>query len=121
MSVRTEDRGGVRIVTFEDAAELLPVLAAAEADAAVHAVVLTGDFTVRSPAETKTIRDVTGAVERSAKTYVAALAKTALGGGFELALACDYRVAAAGTKLGFPEIAFGLIPARGRNAALTAR
>ena len=43
------------------------------------------------------------AVEKSAKTYVAALEKTALGGAFELALACDYRVAAAGTKVASPK------------------
>ena len=58
------------------------------------------------------------AIERSAKTYVAALEKTALGGGVELALACDYRVAVAGTQLGFPEIKLGLIPGAGGTQRL---
>jgi 3-hydroxyacyl-CoA dehydrogenase len=140
MNVRTEDRDGVRIVTLDNppinalsfaySTALVPVLAAAEADASIHAIVLTGanglfsggadlnDFASEPAAGTKTIRDVIAAVERSAKTYVAALEKTVLGGGLELALACDYRVAAAGTKLGFPEIKLGLIPGAGGTQRL---
>ncbi len=48
------------------------------------------------------------------KPVVAALHGNTLGGGLELALACHYRVAAANTKLGFPEVNLGLLPgARG--------
>jgi 3-hydroxyacyl-CoA dehydrogenase len=140
MSARTNDRDGVRVVTLDNppvnalsfaaSADLLPLLAAAEADPSVHAVVLTGanglfsggadinDFTVEPAPGAKTIRDVIAAVEKSAKTYVAALEKTALGGAFELALACDYRVATAGTQLGFPEIKLGLIPGAGGTQRL---
>ena len=113
MNVATADRDGVRVVTLDNppinaisfaySAALLATLEAAEADAAVHAIVLTGanglfsggadinDFTTEPSAGTKTIRDVIAAVEKSAKTYVAALEKTVLGGAAELALACDYR------------------------------
>jgi 3-hydroxyacyl-CoA dehydrogenase len=140
MNVHTNDRDGVRVVTLDNppvnalsfayATALVPVLAAAEADASVHAVVLTGahglfsggadinDFTTEPGPETKTIRDVIATVEKSAKTYVAALEKTALGGGLELALACDYRIASIGTKLGFPEIKLGLIPGAGGTQRL---
>lgn len=44
------------------------------------------------------------------KPSVAALHGVALGGGLELALACDIRVAEAGTRLGVPEIKLGLLP-----------
>lgn len=44
---------------------------------------------------------------------VAAINGFALGGGFELALACDFRVAAAGAALGFPEVGLGIIPGWG--------
>lgn len=41
---------------------------------------------------------------------VAALQGAALGGGFELALACDFRLAVKSAKLGLPEVTLGLIP-----------
>ena len=43
---------------------------------------------------------------------------TALGGGLELALGCHFRVAAAGTRLGLPEIKLGLIPGAGGTQRL---
>ena len=140
MNVRTDDRAGVRIVTLDNppvnalsfayCGALLPVLAAAEAEPDVLAVVLAGanglfsagadinDFNAPPEPGTKTIRDVIAAVERSAKTYVAAMERTVLGGGVELALACDYRIAAAGTQFGFPEIKLGLIPGAGGTQRL---
>jgi 3-hydroxyacyl-CoA dehydrogenase/enoyl-CoA hydratase/3-hydroxybutyryl-CoA epimerase/enoyl-CoA isomerase len=44
---------------------------------------------------------------------VAAIDGFALGGGFELALACDYRVVTPNAKLGFPEIQLGILPGWG--------
>lgn len=44
---------------------------------------------------------------------IAALTKYALGGGFELALACDFRIATPGTRVGFPEVLLGLLPGAG--------
>jgi 3-hydroxyacyl-CoA dehydrogenase/enoyl-CoA hydratase/3-hydroxybutyryl-CoA epimerase len=54
-------------------------------------------------------------IETCGKPWVAALNGTALGGGFELALACHYRVAAdhGRTRLGLPEIKVGLFPGGG--------
>jgi 3-hydroxyacyl-CoA dehydrogenase/enoyl-CoA hydratase/3-hydroxybutyryl-CoA epimerase len=54
-------------------------------------------------------------IETCGKPWVCALNGTAMGGGFELALACHHRVAAddAKTRLGLPEIKIGLFPGAG--------
>jgi 3-hydroxyacyl-CoA dehydrogenase / enoyl-CoA hydratase / 3-hydroxybutyryl-CoA epimerase len=54
-------------------------------------------------------------IETSGKPFVAAINGTALGGGFELALACHHRVAADNpkTRVGLPEIKIGLFPGAG--------
>ena len=62
--------------------------------------------------------DVLNAIEKSTKPVIAALHGTVLGGGFELALSCHYRLALAGTKFGLPEVTLGLIPGAGGTQRL---
>jgi 3-hydroxyacyl-CoA dehydrogenase/enoyl-CoA hydratase/3-hydroxybutyryl-CoA epimerase len=59
-------------------------------------------------------------IETCGKPFVAAINGTALGGGFELALACHHRVAAQNpkTRLGLPEIKVGLFPGAGGTTRL---
>ena len=52
-------------------------------------------------------------MDHSTKPIIAAVHGTVLGGGLEVALACHYRIAAPGTKFGFPEVKLGLMPGGG--------
>jgi 3-hydroxyacyl-CoA dehydrogenase len=138
--VRVEDRDGVRILTLDNppvnalgyalSGELCAAIAAADADPHVRAVAIAGanglfsggadinDFSIEPTAESKTVRDAIAMIERSEKIYVAAIEKTALGGALELALVCDYRVARAGARIGFPEIKLGIFPGAGGTQRL---
>ena len=52
-------------------------------------------------------------LENSSKLVIAAIHGTALGGGFETALACNYRCAVPSAKVGLPEVKLGLLPGAG--------
>jgi enoyl-CoA hydratase/carnithine racemase len=59
------------------------------------------------------IQPVADLIERTPVPVVAAIHGYCLGGGLELALACDVRVAHADAQLGFPEVNLGLLPGGG--------
>jgi 3-hydroxyacyl-CoA dehydrogenase len=58
-------------------------------------------------------RELFNAYEDLAMPVIAAMHGTVMGGGLELALACHYRVAAAGTRFAMPEVTLGIIPGAG--------
>jgi enoyl-CoA hydratase len=104
-----------------------------EADPAIAAIVLTGsEKAFAAGADIKEMQDKTFAevflrdfisrwenVAKTRKPVVAAVAGFALGGGCELAMMCDFILAADTAKFGQPEIKLGVIPGAGGTQRLT--
>ena len=70
------------------------------------------------PLQLPTLWDVIDALDAAGKPIIAAIHGTALGGGFEVALACHYRIADPAAKFGFPEVTLGILPAAGGTQRL---
>lgn len=142
--VRVETNGGIGTIRLarppmnalntQVQEELRAAAAEVSADPAVRAVVVYGGERVfAAGADIKEMADMSyvdmaqraadissaiGAVARIPKPVVAAITGYALGGGCELALACDWRVVAEDAKLGQPEIKLGIIPGAGGTQRL---
>jgi 2-oxoglutaroyl-CoA hydrolase len=101
-----------------------------DADESVRLVVLAGaggtftaggdiaGFLQRSSWDISRLADDVAAPERCTKPVVAKLQGYVLGVGLELALACDFRLAADDVQLGFPEVTIGMIPGSGGTQRL---
>lgn len=70
------------------------------------------------PAKEPTLRQVHEVIAGCPKPVVAAIHGTALGGGFETALACHYRIAVPSARVGTPEVNLGLLPGAGGTQRL---
>ncbi|HEX7706441.1 MAG TPA: enoyl-CoA hydratase-related protein [Thermoanaerobaculia bacterium] len=140
-NVRTENRDGILIVTIDrpkvlnalnaqTVQELGRVFTEARDDDAVKCIILTGagekafvagadinelakmtPITGKQTAESG--QQVLLLIERSPKPVIGAINGFALGGGCELALACQIRIASENAQLGLPEVTLGIIPGYG--------
>ncbi|MCE8015194.1 enoyl-CoA hydratase/isomerase family protein [Halomonas sp. MCCC 1A17488] len=70
------------------------------------------------PPQAPILPQVIAHLEASAKPIVAVLHGTALGGGLEVAMGCQLRVALPGTRVGLPEVKLGLLPGAGGTQRL---
>jgi 3-hydroxyacyl-CoA dehydrogenase len=138
MTVSIDREGRVAVVTVDnppvnalsqalrralwDAAEAL------DADPAVDAVVLIcagrtfiagADVTeFGKPPQPPHLPDLVARIEAARKPWTAAIHGSALGGGFEVALACRFRVALASASVGLPEVTLGIVPGAGGTVRL---
>ncbi len=143
--IKTENEGAVRIITLDRPKalnalngqlmnELTDALTKADSDDSVGAIVLTGSQ--KAFAAGADIKEMAGKsymdvykedfitanweeAARTRKPVIAAVAGYALGGGCELAMMCDFILAADNAKFGQPEITIGAIPGAGGTQRLT--
>ena len=128
------DRPPMNVLSAAMQDELAEVARQADRRRDVHAVVVYGgprvfaagadvtemaDWTFTEAVDrSRALQDAFTSVARIGKPTVAAIAGFALGGGCELALCCDVRVAGDNAKLGQPEIRLGIIPGAGGTQRL---
>jgi 3-hydroxyacyl-CoA dehydrogenase len=112
---------GVREALIDGAAKLAadPEIKAAVLACAGRTFMAGADITeFGKPPLSPSLQDAIDAIERSPKPIVAAIHGTAFGGGLEIALACNYRVAVASAQVGLPEVKLGILPGAGGTQRL---
>lgn len=147
LGVRTERRGAIAIWTIDRerrmnalsravVRELGRLAREASNDPSLRVVIIAGagdrafcagaDLKERQSMDLEDVRDFLplyrssfGAIDRLPVPTIAALDGVAYGGGLELALACDFRVAASHVTLGLTETSLGIIPGAGGTQRLT--
>jgi enoyl-CoA hydratase len=143
-TIITETRGRVGLITLnrpqalnalnsQVLADLTAAVKAFDADEAVGAMVITGsEKAFAAGADIKEMQNRTYVeaylqdffvgweeLTRARKPIIAAVAGYALGGGCELAMMCDFIIAADSAKFGQPEITLGVMPGMGGSQRLT--
>ena len=140
MSANYELRGDIAVIALnnppvnglghETRVGIVEGLGRALADPNVKAIVVTGagkafsggadirEFGSPKATAEPNLLSVIAALEASPKPTVAAVHSVAMGGGLELALGCNYRIAASGAQIALPEVKIGLIPGAGGTQRL---
>ena len=124
----TVDRAPLNALSLDVRAQIIQALDRAAQDDAAQVIVVMGagnsfpagqeaaEF--NAPPKEPSLRSLCTHIEMSDKPVIAAIHGSALGGGFELALAAHYRVALKTARIGLPEVTLGMVPAGGATQRL---
>lgn len=115
LKLRTEIQDSLQEALQDEAVEIVVIASqirffSAGADIAEFGT----DLAYTSP----TLPELCNTIDNASKLVVALIHGTALGGGFELALACDYRISSSDAKCGLPEVNLGILPGAGGTQRL---
>jgi enoyl-CoA hydratase/3-hydroxyacyl-CoA dehydrogenase len=129
---RPDQMNALNGAVFDDLDDIVTEL---EKDKAVRVVIVTGEgrafiagadikeMSEKDPAQMRTFtahgQQVLRRLEKLGKPVIAAINGFALGGGMELALACDIRLASERARFGLPEVKLGIFPGLGGTQRLT--
>ena len=124
------DRPPLNVVTMRERDQLRALFEALDRDAGVRVIVLRGEgkhfssggdirgFLDSTPEQVSELARNVAAPERCHKPVVAAIRGYCFGVGFELSLACDFRIVSETAELALPEQRIGMIPGSGGSARL---
>jgi 3-hydroxyacyl-CoA dehydrogenase len=130
VAVITLNNPPVNGLGLETRTAAVAALRQAAADDAVKAIVITGagkafsggadirEFNSPKALAEPSLHTLISVVENSSKPVVAAIHTVCMGGGLELALGCNYRVALTGAQIALPEVKLGLLPGAGGTQRL---
>lgn len=124
------DRPPLNVITMREREQLRAVFEALDRDPAVRVIVLRSagehfssggeipGFLEQTPEHVSQLARNVAAPERCTKPVIAAVRGYCFGVGFELSLACDFRIVAESAQLALPEQRIGMIPGSGGSARL---
>lgn len=124
------NRPPLNVISFPDRSQIRECIEGLDADGAIRVIVIRsagpnfssgGDirgFLDATPEQVSQLADNVAAPERCTKPVIAAIRGYCFGVGFELSLACDFRIASQTAEFALPEMRIGMIPGSGGSARL---